>query len=403
MRVAFVSNYLTHHQKPFCDAMNAMLKGNFTFISTMPIEQERLDMGWEDDFETYEIRRYANETTRKEADELLLDADVAIFGSALDVEECFRQRMRENKLTFRYSERLYKRGKWRALNPKNWRRNWENNLRYINKPLYMLCASGYTAADYALLGAYWNKTFKWGYFPENKMYDMDELMGRKLSVTSSGLKHPFVSILWTGRLIGLKHPDASIELAASLKGKGYSFKMSIIGNGVLEQQLLDMIAEKGLSDCIEMLGAMTPDKVREHMEKADIFLFTSDFNEGWGAVLNESMNSGCAVVASHAIGSVPFLIENGKNGVIYINGDFNSLNRAVSNLLDDMNLCKFIGQKAYLTIRDKWNATEAARRFIALSQSLMAGHPIRYADGPCSNAKRLGNGWFKDEQNSKML
>lgn len=51
---------------------------------------------------------------------------------------------------------------------------------------------------------------------------------------------------------------------------------------------------------------MKASEVRSYMEKADIYLFTSDFNEGWGAVLNESMNSGCAVVASHAIGSVPF-------------------------------------------------------------------------------------------------
>lgn len=55
-------------------------------------------------------------------------------------------------------------------------------------------------------------------------------------------------------------------------------------------------------------------KVREHMEDADIFLFTSDYNGGRGAVLNESMNSGCMVAASHAIGSVPFLLEDGKRG-----------------------------------------------------------------------------------------
>jgi glycosyltransferase involved in cell wall biosynthesis len=61
---------------------------------------------------------------------------------------------------------------------------------------------------------------------------------------------------------------------------------------------------------------MAPEAVRDHMEAADIFLFTSDFNEGWGAVLNESMNSACAVVASHAIGSVPFLLKDGENGFI---------------------------------------------------------------------------------------
>ena len=34
------------------------------------------------------------------------------------------------------------------------------------------------------------------------------------------------------------------------------------------------------------------------MEKADIFLFTSDRREGWGAVANEAMNSACALVVS---------------------------------------------------------------------------------------------------------
>ena len=33
------------------------------------------------------------------------------------------------------------------------------------------------------------------------------------------------------------------------------------------------------------------------------------------------MNSACAVVANSAIGSVPFLIKNKENGLIYENGN----------------------------------------------------------------------------------
>ena len=46
-----------------------------------------------------------------------------------------------------------------------------------------------------------------------------------------------------------------------------------------------LIKEKGLSDSVELLGAMAPEKVREYMEKSGIFMFTSDFNEGWSTVL----------------------------------------------------------------------------------------------------------------------
>lgn len=165
--------------------------------------------------------------------------------------------------------------------------------------------------------------------------------------------------------------------------------MSIIGNGEMEPQLRDMIEKKGLLDCVEMLGAMPPEKVREHMEQADIFLFTSDFNEGWGAVLNESMNSGCAVVASHAIGSVPFLIKDGVNGVVYKNGSQKDLNQAVMELLDDPEKRKQIGQAAYRTMTEKWNGENAAERFIELSKALKEGKDTPYPDGPCSKSERL--------------
>ena len=251
----------------------------------------------------------------------------------------------------------------------------------------MLCASAYTAADFALFGLFRNKCYKWGYFPEVKKYDIADLMSRKLSATTVGLKHPKASILWAGRLIGWKHPDASIKAAYELKKKGYSFQLDIIGNGEMEHQLKNMIQKMDLSDCVKMLGAMSPAQVREHMEKADIFLFTSDRNEGWGAVLNESMNSGCAVVASDAIGSVPFLIKDGENGIVYHRGSQRALNRAVENLIQNPSLRWKFGIEAYKTLRDTWNAEVAAKRLFKLAQEISYGNVSPFKDGPCSIAK----------------
>lgn len=388
MRVTFFSNFLNHHQLPFCLAMYKLTNENFTFVATEQIPQERLDMGYADMNEAYPfvLCTYKSKEADRKAEQLALTSDVIITGSA--PEKYTIMRIKQDKLTFRYSERIYKNGLWRALSPKGSRVIHEKHTKYKNAPLYMLCASAYTAMDFAIQGAYVDKTYKWGYFPEVKRYNVADLMKKKLSETS-GWKHPKVSILWAGRLIGWKHPDVSIQLAASLKKKGYSFIISIIGNGEMERQLHTMIEEKGLSDCVEMLGAMPPEKVREHMEQADIFLFTSDFREGWGAVLNESMNSGCAVVASHAIGSVPFLIEDGINGVVYKNGSQKDLNQTVMNLLDDPEKRRQIGQAAYQTMVEKWNGENAAERFLELSRTLKEGKNTPYSDGPCSKAERL--------------
>lgn len=393
MKIVFVSNYLSHHQIPFCDAISAIQDIEYFFVSTDVMSLERRNLGYRDIEKSYEIRTYNNAEALNRAKEIINDADVVILGSAPD--SYIIPRLKAGKLTFKYAERFYKRG----LSYKNLLHAiagaWLHHGRFQKYPLYMLCASAYTAGDAAVFHNYIGRTYKWGYFPEAKEYDVDDLMSRKLSVTS-GWKHPQVSILWAGRLIGLKHPDVSIELAASLKEKGYSFRMSIIGNGEMEQKLRTMIEQKNLTDCVEMLGAMSPEEVRSHMEKADIYLFTSDFNEGWGAVLNESMNSGCAVIASHAIGSVPFLIQDGENGLIYENGNQQQFEERVESVIKDSEYRKRLGVNAYESVVNEWSADIAAKRFVALSQSLLKKEPADnlFAKGPCSRAVILKNDWY---------
>lgn len=393
MKIVFVSNYLSHHQIPFCDAISAIQDIEYFFVSTDVMSLERRNLGYRDIEKSYEIRTYNNAEALNRAKEIINDADVVILGSAPD--SYIIPRLKAGKLTFKYAERFYKRG----LSYKNLLHAiagaWLHHGRFQKYPLYMLCASAYTAGDAAVFHNYIGRTYKWGYFPEAKEYDVDDLMSRKLSVTS-GWKHPQVSILWAGRLIGWKHPDVSIELAASLKEKGYSFRMSIIGNGEMEQKLRTMIEQKNLTDCVEMLGAMSPEEVRSHMEKADIYLFTSDFNEGWGAVLNESMNSGCAVIASHAIGSVPFLIQDGENGLIYENGNQQQFEERVESVIKDSEYRKRLGVNAYESVVNEWSADIAAKRFVALSQSLLKKEPADnlFAKGPCSRAVILKNDWY---------
>ena len=47
MKLIFVSNYFNHHQLPFCDALYELLEGDFCFLQTQPMEEERVKMGWQ--------------------------------------------------------------------------------------------------------------------------------------------------------------------------------------------------------------------------------------------------------------------------------------------------------------------------------------------------------------------
>ncbi|MBE5733412.1 MAG: glycosyltransferase, partial [Clostridiales bacterium] len=205
------------------------------------------------------------------------------------------------------------------------------------------------------------------------------------------------SILWVARFIDVKHPEHAIEVAKRLKADGYDFNLNMIGNGELENQVAEMIDKNGLSDCVHLLGAMKPDKVREYMENSEMFLFTSDKGEGWGAVLNESMNSACAVVASHAIGSVPLLMQDGKNGVIYKDGNLDELYSNVKRLMDNTELRKEISRQAYNTMLKEWNPENAAKKLLNLSKQILEGQKklFPYKDGVCSKAEKFKNNWKK--------
>lgn len=379
MTLTFFSNYMNHHQRPLCDALYQNLGSNFYFVATEEMSEKRKQLGYDnlENDRPYVIKTYDPQDAKKNikfAQRLVEESDVIIFGSA--PEEYLEQRLRQDKLTFRYHERYFKEGRWRILDPRVFISHYKKDFRYRKKNLFMLCASAYTAPDCRFIHCYRNKAFKWGYFPPVKQYDsIEEMIERK---------HP-VSILWVARFIKLKHPEAPLYVAKQLKKAGYSFEMNLIGRGELEDQIKETIRKEDLQDQVKLLGAMSPEAVREHMERSEIFLFTSDRNEGWGAVLNESMNSGCAVVANRAIGSVPFLLKDGENGMIY-NGRIDDLYKKVKFLLDNDEKRKRMSVVAYQTLAKTWNAEVAVERLFALIEKLKKGEKTSFADGPCSMA-----------------
>lgn len=381
MKVTFFSNFLNHHQLPFCLEMYKVLGEDFKFVATERIHEERLKMGYEDmsELHPFNLNTYTSKENFAEGIRLGEESDVVIIGSAPNL--FIKKRLKEDKLIFRYSERIFKKGQWRIMNPKTALSLIKNHTITKNKNIYMLCASAYTAADFNLAGAYKNKTYKWGYFPEVKEHNLDQL---KLKKKNKNLK-----LLWVGRLIKLKHPEYAIKVAYKLKEQGYKFTLDIVGSGEMEEDIKELIKNKQLGSFVNLLGSMSPEEVRIQMESANIFLFTSDFNEGWGAVLNESMNSGCAVVASHAIGSVPFLLNNNENGLIYENGNEMNLFECVKKLLDTSELCEKLGENAYRTLINEWNAKKATERLLLLSEKLIAGETFFFDEGPCSKSEIL--------------
>ena len=370
----FVSNYFNHHQRYLSRALDNLTEHSFLFIETMEMEQERKNLGWgTTDIPAYVLQSY-DPAQREKCWALIRDADVVVWGSC--PYGMILPRLLEHKLTFYYSERTFKEG---YTGFGYWGRVIKYGLLYRppQKNHYLLASSAYAAADHARLHQFQGRALRWGYFPQTIHYDLPQLMAGK----EPG------SILWAARLIPWKHPEYAIQAAKQLREQGCRFTMELVGNGEMQQELEALVAKEGLQPWVKLTGACTPEEVRRKMERAAIFLFTSDQNEGWGAVANEAMNSGCAVVACRATGSAPFLIENGKNGLLFEVNDQAGLTEKIRFLLEHPDDGERMGAEAYRTITDTWNSDCAAARLMALSRSLLDGHtPELPQSGPCSPA-----------------
>ncbi len=412
VRITMVSNYINHHQMPFCEALHELPECEFTFVQTMQMEQKRIDMGWYINPASvpYVVESYID---ADKAEDKIMSADILLIGWLEDeavVQNALREcRKNHNRLIIRISERLYREGQWKMISPKGLIRKYKDHIRYRKAPVYLLCNGAYVASDYNLIGAYKGKMYRFGYFPRTRYYyneadlwnnkaklervhinHREELPGTVPTITSEEIK-----IVWAGRFLPLKHPEYMIRLATDLVKAGYRFHIDMIGSGPMADELKAEAVNNMIEDYITFRGFLPPDKVRFIMERSHIHIFTSNHLEGWGAVINEAMNGGCAEVVSAEAGASLFLIDHERNGLIYEDDSYDKMLTQVKRLFETPELITEFGKRAYQSVANLWNAEVAASRLMEFYRGYKSGNIIPPEDGPFSVAPVINPGFFK--------
>lgn len=378
MKLAFYTNFMNHHQVHIADEFYRILGQDFSFIATIPMPESFKKTGYPNfDDRPYIISAYKNQSENEKALVLSEIADVVIVGDAPSM--YYRERVKNNKIVFLYNERWFKTFQLGYLNPKLWIFWYKNFIKYRKQRFYMLCASAFTKHDVSMIGAFPNKCYKWGYFPQSENFNLESYFRAKRNLDS-------IHILWCARFIKWKRPEMMIKLALFLKAKKYNFQIKMIGNGDQYENIRRQIYKENLSDNIILMGNLPNSSVLEEMKKSHIFVFTSNKQEGWGAVLNEAMAAGCAVVASDQIGAAPYLIENKKNGELFKSGCQKTLNSVVDSFFSDKEKIYRYGRNAYITIQNEWSPYCAVHNFVELVESIISDRENPISSGPCSFA-----------------
>ena len=118
---------------------------------------------------------------------------------------------------------------------------------------------------------------------------------RKNPESKEWKEHDIPHILWAGRFLKLKHAMDALEALRVLKDEGLKFEMTLIGGGECEEELKDFVLRERVEETVTFYRCPYSGRSTGVYGNARTYIcLQANIEEGWGAVANEAMNSGCA-------------------------------------------------------------------------------------------------------------
>ena len=289
--------------------------------------------------------------------------------------EVLQARTSANKLTLVASERMLKKGfhRLRMFNPR-YARGIMQYRAMVNHPhVHALAIGHYAADDLRTISAFGDRIWKWGYF-------VDVCPEPPGSVSDRPLK-----ILWVGRMINWKKVDVLLRATARIQKSPRFGECVIVGDGAERNHLLGLALRLNLQPERVRFQSTVPFKqVRQMMRDSDVYVLSSNRQEGWGAVAGEAMSEGCVLVANEEAGAARDLVADGEMGFLYQDGNVEQLAALLERLANNYSLRMKIRQQAWEKMHTLWHPRVAAKRLIALCEGLLGVKNMpNFAEGSC--------------------
>lgn len=338
--IVFYTNNISPHQLPLAhEVAKCVGYENFVYVGD--------EIAWRGKvMDAGRIR-----TQRRRDAEGLLETCEVMYTSRRDL-ELIEYRAAKGLKTFYYAERWFKPIPLRGIKIEGWRlkvgewyiTGWVRllipNYRRMARRFVMwangdpnarvLAVGPHAKRDFLKLGVRADKLVPWGYFVEPSIGRVERV--ERVEKT--------LRVLWAGRDIPLKHVS-DIERAVVLANKNLTSALHLH----LDSTPISFTKLTGVS----------PAEVRAAMRSHDTFVFASNAQEGWGAVVSEALEEGMNVICSEECGAGPAILPRAR---LFKCGDV----CALAKLLE----AEYRGELPQCSIGD-WTAAKAAERLCNLS------------------------------------
>ena len=147
----------------------------------------------------------------------------------------------------------------------------------------------------------------------------------------------------------------------------------LVGDGTLKEQLEVQAENLGLARRVHFLGLRTD--IADVLASADVFVLSSDW-EGNPLSVMEAMAAGLPIVST-AVGGMPDLLANGREGFLVPRGDAEAFSGAMTFLLRDAEARKSMGMAAARRAKENFDVSRMVHAYEQLYEKL-----IEHARGP---------------------
>lgn len=147
---------------------------------------------------------------------------------------------------------------------------------------------------------------------------------------------PLSKVVWLRAFHSIYNPTLAVECISILRRKGLQLTLDMYGpdKGDGSRQLVEAaIIKHGVSDVVTLHGMVPKDRVGEILNRYDIFLNTTDYDNTPVSVL-EAMACGLPVVSTR-VGGIPYLLEDGVNAILVPPRDALVMASALQRLVAD--------------------------------------------------------------------
>lgn len=198
----------------------------------------------------------------------------------------------------------------------------------------------------------------------DRYYKSLEKKKKERKVKTTGIKFLFI-----GRFVYYKGCDVLLKAFARLPEAA---ELTLVGDGVLKENLKALTLEKGISKRVHFVGNLQEKELIKILEECDVLVLPSTApSEAFGIVQIEAMAFGKPVINTRLKSGVPYVSLDGITGITVTPGKIDELYKAMKWMMEHEREREEMGAKARERMKQEYQSQKMLERVKNLYQSMM--------------------------------